>query len=316
MTRPLISVLLPVCDGARFLGAALDSLRRQSAADLEIVVVDDGSTDDTPRILAEAARQEPRLRIERQNREGIAGALNRALALAEGRFAARLDADDLAHPERFAMQVAYFETHPQVAVLGTGYEEIDAEGRVLRAVTPPTDPAQLRRILPRANCLAHPSVMMRRDAVLAAGGYRPALVGAEDYDLWLRLLDSWDLANLPEPLLAYRRHGVSGSMRSVRQHAFAELGARTAFARRSEGQPELIDETRSIDRDALLRMGVSAPAIDRHLVKRLMAAARIARRLGAERQVRDFVQQANALLPRGDLLARLDFAWRRLKIST
>jgi Glycosyl transferase family 2 len=316
MPAPLISVLMPVRDGEPHLGAALDSLWSQSLGDFEAIVVDDGSLDGTPSLLTAVAAREPRLRIVRQDRAGIAVALNCALALAAGRFAARLDADDIAKPDRFARQAAHLAAHPRLAVLGTGYDEIDAAGRSLRRVEPPADPGEIRRILPRGNCLAHPSVMMRREAVLAAGGYRPALVGAEDYDLWLRLLEDWDLANLPEPLIGYRRHAAAGSMQSVRQHAIAELAARAAFERRAAGLPELIDETRPIDRDALLRLGLPAAAIDRHLVKRLMVGARAARRAGAEDQVRDFVRQANALLPRGDLRARLDFAWRRLKLST
>jgi Glycosyl transferase family 2 len=316
MPAPLISVLMPVRDGERFLGAALDSLRSQTLGDFEAIVVDDGSLDGTPSLLTAAAAREPRLRIERQDQAGIAVALNRALALATGRFAARLDADDIAMPDRFARQAAYLEAHPRVAVLGTGYAEIDADGRVLRRVVMPADPGEIRRILPRTNCLAHPSVMMRREALLAAGGYRPALAGAEDYDLWLRLLGDWDLANLPEALIGYRRHAAAGSLQSVRQHAFAELAARAAFERRAAGLPELLDASRPIDRDALLRIGLPAAAIDRHLVKRLMVAARAARRSGAEDRVRDLVRQANALLPRGDLRARLDFAWRRLKLST
>lgn len=315
MPAPLISVLMPVRDGERYLGAALASLAQQSLGDFEVIVVDDGSVDGTAAMLAAAAARDPRLRIDRQAGQGVSAALNRALALAQGRFLARLDADDIARPERFAAQAAYLETHPRVAAVGGGYEEIDQDDRPLRAVRPPTEPARIRAILPRTNCIAHPTVMMRRDAILAVGGYRPAFDGAEDYDLWLRLLERWDLANLPELLLGYRRHPHAATLRRVRDSAFAELAARTAFERRSRGLGELVEETRPVDRALLLRMGVAGRDIDRHLLKRLMAAARVAARTGAGDQARRLVEEASALvMPRGDLWARIDFLWRRRKV--
>jgi glycosyltransferase involved in cell wall biosynthesis len=315
MTSPLISVLLPVRNGERFLPAALDSLAAQTFGDFEAILVDDGSTDGTPALLAAAAARDPRFRVERGPGEGVAAALARAIAPAQGRYLARLDADDLARPERFARQLAYLEAHPKLVVLGTGYEEIDEQGAVLRRQRMPTEPAEVRAILPRTNCIAHPTVMMRREAVAQVGGYRRTFEGAEDYDLWLRLLEIGELANLAEPLLGYRRHGTAAMLRRARLSALAELGARAAYRRRERGLPELLDETRPLDREALRRMGLSEAAIDRHLVKRFMAAARDAARAGARAEALGLVEEgAKALGPRAGAWARLDFLWRRRKV--
>ncbi|MGE4123630.1 MAG: glycosyltransferase [Solirubrobacterales bacterium] len=314
MTAPKISVLLPVRDGERFLAETLESLRAQSLGDFELLAIDDGSGDRTAEILREAAARDPRLQVVGQGREGISAALNRGLALAKGELVARIDADDIARPSRFATQLAFLAAHPEVAAVGSDYEEIDAAGRTLRRVSLPAAPAEVRAWLPRSNCLAHPAVTMRRAAVLALGGYRRAFGRAQDYDLWLRLLDRWELANIAEPLLAYRRHATAASALGVAEQTFAELAARLAWERRAAGLPEGIDEARAIDRETLLAMGVSPAAVDRQLVKRFMAAARIAHRIGDRARAEALCREAAAFVPRGDLAARFDYGWRRFKM--
>lgn len=314
MTAPKISVLLPVRDGERFLAATLESLRAQSLGDFELLAIDDGSGDRTAEILRVAAARDPRLQVVGQGREGISAALNRGLSLAKGELVARIDADDIARPSRFATQLAFLAAHSEVAAVGSDYEEIDAAGRTLRRVSLPAAPAEVRAWLPRSNCLAHPAVMMRRAAVLALGGYRRAFGRAQDYDLWLRLLDRWELANIPEPLLAYRRHEAAASALGVAEQTFAELAAQRAYERRAAGLPEGIDEARPIDRETLLAMGVSPAAVARQLVKRFMAAARIAHRIGDRGRAEALSREAAAFVPRGDLAARLDYGWRRFKM--
>jgi glycosyltransferase involved in cell wall biosynthesis len=315
MASPLISVLMPVRDGERFLAAALESLAGQTLPDFEAILVDDGSSDATPAMLEAAARRDPRFRVDRQPSAGIAAALDRAIALARGRYFARLDADDLARPERFRRQAAFLDANPGVLAVGSAYEEIDAGGAAIRTVRPPVDPARVRATLPRANCIAHPTVMMRAEAVKAAGGYRRAFEGAEDYDLWLRLLDVGELANLPEPLTGYRRHGDAAMLRRVRRSALAELAARRAYERRRRGMAELLDGAAALDRADLVRMGLGEAAIDRHLVKRFTAAARDAARAGQRATAESLIAEAAAALgPAAGLRGRLDFLWRRRKV--
>jgi glycosyltransferase involved in cell wall biosynthesis len=202
VSRPAVSVLMAVHNGAAWVGDAVASVLGQTAGDLELIVIDDGSTDATPEVLA--SLRDARLHVERHSRAGLTVALNRALQSARAPLAARLDADDLALPERLARQRAFLEAHPGVGLLGTGAREVDPAGRQVAVVRPPTDDAAIRRALIRANPFVHSSVMMRRTVLDRVGGYDPALPVAQDYDLWMRMARVTDMANLPEALVIRR----------------------------------------------------------------------------------------------------------------
>jgi len=202
MTAPRVSVVMPVHDGARWLREAVDSALGQTLADLELIVVDDGSTDATADILA--AYGDRRLSVLRQPRAGLTRSLNRALRLAAAPLVARLDADDVALPQRLARQVAFLDAHPEVALLGTGCREIGPGGEARGVYTPPADDAAIRRALIRRNPFVHSSVVMRRSAVEGVGGYDETVAVAQDYELWLRLSRATRMANLPEPLVLRR----------------------------------------------------------------------------------------------------------------
>jgi len=238
MSTPSVSVVMAVYNGERWLEETLASLAGQTFGDFEIVAVDDGSTDGSSAILAEAAARDARYRIITQANRGLVASLNRGLAEARAPLIARIDADDIAEPERFARQVAFLQAHPEVAVLGSAIRIIGEDGAFGRLQSYPCGPAEVAAGMLRRCAFAHPSVMMRREAVLAAGGYREAFRHAEDYDLWLRLGERHGLDNLPEPLLRYRQHGTSVSFRHRQQQALATFVARfCAYARRS-GKPD------------------------------------------------------------------------------
>lgn len=221
---PLVSVLLPVRDGARHLPAALHSLLIQKGVPFEIIAIDDASQDDTPAILAAFAASHPGVRVLRGDGRGIARALGLGLAAAQGRYIARMDADDIALPGRLAAQALHLERHPGIGVLGTQAHAIDVQGKPLGRVRVPVGVEQVRRALDVSSALIHPSVMMRVDMLRAAGGYRSLFDGAEDYDLWLRLSSVTHLDNLPRPWLLLRRHGGQYSVRrSLRQARLAAL---------------------------------------------------------------------------------------------
>jgi glycosyltransferase involved in cell wall biosynthesis len=202
VSAPAVSVVMAVFDGASWVGAAVESLLTQTLTDLEVIVIDDGSTDTTPEMLA--AVHDSRLRVQRQERAGLTRSLVRALDLARAPLVARLDADDLSLPERLARQRQFLDANPQVGLLGTGAREIDFEGHEVAIVRPPADDAAIRRALIRENPFVHSTVMMRRSALERAGGYDPAFPVAQDYDLWLRMARVTQLANLPEPLVIRR----------------------------------------------------------------------------------------------------------------
>jgi glycosyltransferase involved in cell wall biosynthesis len=202
VAAPAVSVLMGVHNGAPWISRAVESVLAQTLADLELIVVDDGSTDATPGLLA--AVGDPRLTVEAQPRAGLARALNRALARARAPLVARLDADDMALPPRLARQRAFLDAHPAVGLLGTAARVVDESGHPVGAIQPPEDDDAIRRALIRRNPFVHSSVMLRRALVEQVGGYDVSFAVAQDYDLWLRLSRITRMANLAEPLVVRR----------------------------------------------------------------------------------------------------------------
>ena len=239
MTRtPSVSVVMAVYNGERWLAETLASLAGQTFDDFEIVIIDDGSTDGSADLLAKAAARDARYRVITQANCGLVASLNRGLAEAQAPLVARIDADDIAEPERFARQIAFLGAHPAVAALGSAIRIISEDGAFRRLQAYPCGPSAVAKAMLLSCALAHPAVMMRREAVLAVGGYREAFRHAEDYDLWLRLSERHELDNLPEPLLRYRQHGGSVSFRHRQQQALVTFVARHCAQARRAGRPD------------------------------------------------------------------------------
>jgi len=214
-TGPTVSVVLPVWNGERFLAEAVDSVLSQTLEDIELLLVDDGSTDATVGIAEGFASRDGRVRVVRMTRSGIAYALNAGIARARGRYVARMDADDICRPTRLQRQVAWLDAHPGCVALGSAVEVIDETGEHLGWRTFPESHADISYALIHrwSAALAHPTVVTRRDVLLQVGGYRPDRVPSEDLDLWIRLSEVGTLANINEQLLRYRRHRGAVSVR-------------------------------------------------------------------------------------------------------
>jgi glycosyltransferase involved in cell wall biosynthesis len=258
-----ITVVMSVYNGARFLDEAIHSIRGQTYRNFEFVIVDDGSTDATPEILARHTAEDSRIRVLSQENRGLVESLHGAFAVATGTYIARMDADDISKPSRLEAQLEFLDSNPGVVLVGGAIEIIDSESRVRKIVRPPLYPDELRRELrEHGNALAHPAVMFRRQVLEEVGGFRRAYLYAEDYDLWLRMVEKSDLANLPAILLGYRRHEAAVSYRHIEQQALSALCARTTARFRLEGRP---DPTSGVDliTEALLRnLGVAQKTID------------------------------------------------------
>lgn len=206
---PSISVLMSVHNGEVYLAQALDSILGQSFPSFEFIVIDDASTDDTAGILADYAGRESRIcLLSNQRNMGLAWSLNRGLKQANGRYIARMDADDISLPLRLEKQISFMEEHPGVGVIGTAVEIIDSAGQVVGQRMYPRDPIVIRWRLALENPLCHPTVMIRRD-ILQDAPYNSSLNTAQDYDLWCRLGWTTRFANLPQPLLRFRKHGTN-----------------------------------------------------------------------------------------------------------
>jgi glycosyltransferase involved in cell wall biosynthesis len=245
---------------------------------------------------------------------GLVPALHHGLAEARGDYIARMDADDVALPDRLARQVAVLDAFPRVAALGSACRVIDGEGRVLGDRCPPSDPAAIRDALLRGNCMLHPTMMLRRAAVLNVGNYRAAFRLAEDFDLWLRLSERYDLMNLPDCLLCYRQHAGQSAWQALEQRAMSELGAVVAAEHRRAGKSDPAADVKLVSRRFLEEIGVPASVISRQVTIRAMDAAREAIAAGHSASARAAI---GLLLRQPDLhlLTRLHAWLLRLRAS-
>ncbi|UYO38943.1 glycosyltransferase [Rhodopseudomonas palustris] len=235
--QPKVSVIMPVRDGERWVAEAIRSVQNQTLHDFELLVIDDGSADATPAILADAAAADPRIVVLTQHRDGLVAGLNSGLSAARAPLIARLDADDIALPDRLARQVDYMVAHPDVVLLGGWATIIDENGQPKGREMRPS-PNDLRATLMKKSPFIHPTVMLRAEAARRVGGYHAAFEAGEDYDFWLRLADIGELAILPELLIRYREHSSSVTRtRQLRQIYSARL-AKLAAAGRRAGQPD------------------------------------------------------------------------------
>lgn len=207
MDEPLVSVLLCVYNGERYLAQALDSVRNQTLRDFECIVVDDGSTDSTPEILDRYARKDSRIRVVRNEKNlRLPASLNRALAQAAGHYLIRMDGDDRCRPDRFARQVEFMRANPQVDAACCGYIGWDGTALYPGLDSRRHDPESVRALFLFFNPMVHPGMIFRRET-LKGMGYDPACTCTEDLDLWVRLLCAGRrLAVQEEYLLLYRRH--------------------------------------------------------------------------------------------------------------
>jgi hypothetical protein len=226
---------MPVHNGGRYLAEAVDSIRSQTFDEFELVVVDDGSTDGTSALLNRVSTMDKRVRVYTQERRGLVATLNRACELARGALLARMDADDIAAPQRLAAQVARMQANPDLGLLGGDITVIREDGERIYDVRYPSSDDEIRAILPNSSAFAHPTVMMRRSAFERIGGYRFAFADAEDYDLWLRFAEKYRLANLPGSILRYRFHPGQVSSRRQQQQIISTVAAQIAATLRSDG---------------------------------------------------------------------------------
>jgi len=202
-------VVLPVRNGARVLPAAIDSIRAQTERRWELIVINDGSTDETGPILADLANADPRIRVATTTLLGIVQALNLGVDHARAPFIARLDADDVAHPCRLAMQCDHLDSHPEIGLVSCLVEfksTTEAAGGYERHVTwlnSVRSPDEIRRQRFIESPMAHPSVVFRKSILTEHGGYHEGDF-PEDYELWLRWLEAGVvMAKVPETLVTW-----------------------------------------------------------------------------------------------------------------
>ena len=206
MTEPRVSVLMPVYNTGRFVAQACQSVLAQGFRQLELIVIDDGSTDDSPAQLRALAKDDSRVTVMVRENRGLIASRNELLALARAPLLAWMDSDDRALPERLARQVARFEADASLICLGSAVLEIDPDGLPIGPVVYPTEHGAIERGMQLGGAMRFPTTMMRRQTVLDVGGFREPFKMAEDLDLFFRLIEVGRVANLAEVLLHYRMH--------------------------------------------------------------------------------------------------------------
>ncbi|MEW9571164.1 glycosyltransferase family 2 protein [Rhodanobacter sp. Si-c] len=252
---PLISVLIPCHNAALWLQVAIDSVRAQTHRDLEILVYDDGSTDNSREIIRKSAAEDARIVAmgEPANR-GIVHALNTMLRTARGDYIARMDGDDVCLPHRFERQLRFIEAG-NAELCGTWFQEF-GDG-IARTVRWCCGADELRGAMLFQNTICHPTIMAKRE-VFEAFGYRKNYNLAEDYDLFVRALARFRLANLPEVLLRYRRHKQQATR--ARRAQMEEVTCRIRIeALRAQGINASVEEQRAHN---LVRAPQSIVSID------------------------------------------------------
>lgn len=221
---PAVSVVLPVFNGAEFLRTSISSILGQSFRDLELIVIDDCSDDDSSAIV-ESFSDGRIVRLRNDVNVGLAASLNSGMALAHGELIARQDQDDIAHPDRLFRQISFLSEHPNIGLVGTWAAILSQVGDGRWGITShhrhPTDDPTLRWRLLWNSPFVHSSVVMRRAVVQELGGYAtdPALALPEDYDLWVRMSRVVNLANIPSVLQCYRE--TPGGLSRQRADAIA-----------------------------------------------------------------------------------------------
>lgn len=202
--KPLVSVILPVCNECSFLQKAIESIINQSYSNIEIIIVNDGSTN--PEVEEICLKYIDKIVYLRKENDGIASALNYAINVAKGEYIARMDGDDISYTERIYKQVEFLENNRDIDICGTNYENIDENDLVISRSNLPLEDYEIKVQNIFQNSLCHPSIMFRSDVFDNHLRYDES-VKAEDYELWLRLENKVKFANLKECLIGYRCNG-------------------------------------------------------------------------------------------------------------
>ncbi len=230
--QPIISVLMSVYNGQTYVAEAVESILAQTFGEFEFLIIDDGSKDDSPAIVRRYEQKDKRIKFVSRTNKGLTKTLNELFAKSRGEFVARMDCDDVALPQRFALQVEALGKDPGLVCVGGNFQLIDGQGRLLTTLRPPPDDATIQKqALAGHGAICHPAAMIRREALLKISGYDEEFKIAQDLDLWLRLGEVGKLGNVPRTVLKFRLHeGSVSETKRVEQRKFAQDGMRAGVA--------------------------------------------------------------------------------------
>lgn len=206
-TKPFVSIVTSVYNGKDWIEPCFDSLFGQHFNDFELIIVNDGSTDNSLQIIEDYVENDHRIHVISQENQGLAQSLNAALSISNGIWIARMDIDDLSLPSRLARQVEFVQNNANVVCVGSGFNFIDSSNKVLATHRLCQNHKRLvQQLINKRTAFPHSSVLFRKDIALKLGGYRTCMYRAQDTDLWLRMSEHGQLAAISDPLVCIRQH--------------------------------------------------------------------------------------------------------------
>jgi len=224
---PAVSVLMPAYNAEAYIADAIESILEQSFKDFELIIVDDNSSDATNAIIKRYASKDKRVKLVKNEQNlKISASLNKGIAIAKGKYIARMDADDKSLPERLQTQVNFLDQNKQVVLVGSAINVCDSRLKKINVRRYNSGDTLIRQKIFRYGQFCHPAVMFRTAAGVEAGGYDPSLYDAEDYDFFFRLGLHGDMANLNDVLLNYRTSKTSVSASRAKRQELLTLYVR------------------------------------------------------------------------------------------
>jgi len=239
---PKISAIMPAYNAEIFLSRAIESVLGQTFKDYELIILDDGSQDNTLSIARKYERLDSRIRVVSNPKNmQIAATLNKGIRLSKAEFIARMDTDDISYPNRFELQYKVLINNPSVAIVGANMKIINISGETISQRKYPTTSQDMKKIMFRYSPFAHPAVMFRKQVVLEFGGYDLSTVPCEDIDLWFKIGSRYEFSNVNKFLLKYTIHRSSNSHRKLRQLELLGLKIKINAIKKFKYQPSLYD---------------------------------------------------------------------------
>ena len=230
-----VNVVMGVYNGERYVRQAIESILSQTFSDFEFVIVDDASRDKTRSILEEYKKRDKRVRVVLNEKNiGLTKSLNEGIQSSDGMYIARMDADDICHPERLKLQAAFLDKNPNCGVVGSWYVKVDEQGKELWRKKLPLKDEELRSLLIKANIFPHASVMLRRAALDKVGLYDESWKLTQDYELWFRITSQYKIGVIPEFLLFSRTSGSSLTSTRNREQIMCSLRAQRDAIKRGQ----------------------------------------------------------------------------------
>ena len=320
---PRVTILMPVFNREQFVNEAIESVVRQDFADFELLIVDDGSTDQTPNILEAWGKRESRIVVIRSERnQGIPAALNLGLAHVRAGYVARLDSDDLMLPGRLAAQAAILDSRPEVVLVSCAYEVVDAEGRYLGTWLGDEPHEVVTFLLCFFNIVGGGGqVMFRLAEVLAEGGYNCEYPSSEDYDLWVRLLQRGRILTLPLVGMRKRQHDNDSSVRyaSVKRANWNGIMRKSLepYLKRRVGDDEIAALITVWRHDGTLGMGPAADSVMRDTFAHFCREhdERDLQRCARRRIAGQWLDAARMFAARNYQVEATKFVWRAVRWS-